>query len=69
MGIGAGREMIKKRKTLPESPGKVAHSASHVKAIKQTQIPKPFQNHNYNIKTQPTLSVDGVGAREGASVL
>lgn len=62
--------MIKKRKKmkkLPESPGKVAHSASR-QAIKWGQIPEA-SNIIIAIFNQPTLSAAGMEACVGASVL
>lgn len=62
--------MIKKRKkmkTLPKSPGKVSHSAPR-QAIKRGQIPGA-SNIIIAIFNQPALSVDGMEASTGASVL
>lgn len=70
MGIGHSRGMIKKRKkmkTLPNPPGKVAHPAS-CQAIKRGQILEA-SNIIIAIFNQPALSVDGMEASTGASVL
>lgn len=70
MGIGHSRGMIKKRKkmkTLPKSPGKVAHSAAR-QAIQRGQIPEA-SNIIIAVFHPSTLSVAGMEVWVGASVL
>lgn len=54
IGIGIGSGMIKKRQKMerfPKSPDKVAHPASHVRAINRPKYQKHLQYNNYNMKT------------------
>lgn len=45
------------------------HTSGTVGPSGKSKFQKPFQYNDYNIKNQPTLSVDGVEVQERASVL
>ena len=45
------------------------HTSGTVGPSGKSKFQKPFQYNDYNIKNQPTLSVDGVEVQERPSVL